>query len=174
MWCSSDELTLARSRSHLLYVHVTTGIATALSGIGIIIGEPLASIAVVCGFSSASLTAFSKKTWNRNLPCHCHTKLYQQVGFDSSWCYMASISIDIDLMYITCLCSVSVSEGKRASGLTAVWVARNRFAVLDRTHNVRCDHWFDILDMRLIVRTHWLVFLPWPFFCLNSLHYWGS
>ena len=28
-------------------------------------------------------------------------------------------------------------EGKRSSGLTAVWVARNRFAVLDRTHAVR-------------------------------------
>ncbi|CAI9735621.1 coatomer subunit alpha-like isoform X1 [Octopus vulgaris] len=27
-------------------------------------------------------------------------------------------------------------EGKRSSGLTAVWVARNRFAVLDRTHLV--------------------------------------
>ncbi|XP_072049664.1 coatomer subunit alpha-like [Amphiura filiformis] len=27
-------------------------------------------------------------------------------------------------------------EGKRSSGLTAVWVARNRFAVMDRTHNV--------------------------------------
>jgi len=27
-------------------------------------------------------------------------------------------------------------EGKRSSGLTAVWVARNRFAVLDRTHSV--------------------------------------
>ncbi|KAK3106032.1 hypothetical protein FSP39_011311 [Pinctada imbricata] len=27
-------------------------------------------------------------------------------------------------------------EGKRSSGLTAVWVARNRFAVLDRTHNI--------------------------------------
>lgn len=27
-------------------------------------------------------------------------------------------------------------EGKRSSGLSAVWVARNRFAVLDRTHNV--------------------------------------
>uniref|UniRef100_A0A2R5L8Q5 Coatomer subunit alpha n=1 Tax=Ornithodoros turicata TaxID=34597 RepID=A0A2R5L8Q5_9ACAR len=27
-------------------------------------------------------------------------------------------------------------EGKRSSGLTAVWVARNRFAVLDRNHNV--------------------------------------
>ncbi|XP_076809045.1 coatomer subunit alpha-like [Clavelina lepadiformis] len=27
-------------------------------------------------------------------------------------------------------------EGKRASGLTAVWVARNRFAILDRTHTI--------------------------------------
>lgn len=27
-------------------------------------------------------------------------------------------------------------EGRRSSGLTAVWVARNRFAVLDRTHSV--------------------------------------
>ncbi|KAJ8268561.1 hypothetical protein COCON_G00137330 [Conger conger] len=28
-------------------------------------------------------------------------------------------------------------EGKRSSGLTAVWVARNRFAVLDRMHSVQ-------------------------------------
>lgn len=28
-------------------------------------------------------------------------------------------------------------EGKRSSGLTAVWVARNRFAVLDRTHSIQ-------------------------------------
>ncbi|XP_022308214.2 coatomer subunit alpha-like [Crassostrea virginica] len=27
-------------------------------------------------------------------------------------------------------------EGKRSSGLSAIWVARNRFAVLDRTHNI--------------------------------------
>ena len=27
-------------------------------------------------------------------------------------------------------------EGKRSSGLTAIWVARNRFAVLDRSHSV--------------------------------------
>merc|ERR1719192_734674 len=27
-------------------------------------------------------------------------------------------------------------EGKRSSGLTAIWVARNRFAVLDRTHSL--------------------------------------
>lgn len=30
----------------------------------------------------------------------------------------------------------SAPEGKRSSGLTAVWVARNRFAVLDRMHSV--------------------------------------
>ncbi|XP_064643414.1 coatomer subunit alpha-like isoform X3 [Lineus longissimus] len=30
----------------------------------------------------------------------------------------------------------SSPEGKRSSGLTAVWVARNRFAVLDRTHTI--------------------------------------
>jgi len=27
-------------------------------------------------------------------------------------------------------------ENKRSSGITAIWVARNRFAVLDRTHSV--------------------------------------
>lgn len=27
-------------------------------------------------------------------------------------------------------------DGKRSAGLTAVWVARNRFAVLDKTHSV--------------------------------------
>merc|ERR1712157_398011 len=27
-------------------------------------------------------------------------------------------------------------EGKRSSGLTSVWVARNRFAVLDRSHTI--------------------------------------
>lgn len=31
---------------------------------------------------------------------------------------------------------VTAPEGKRSSGLSAVWVARNRFAVLDRTHSV--------------------------------------
>jgi len=28
-------------------------------------------------------------------------------------------------------------DNKRSSGVTAMWVARNRFAVLDRTHSVR-------------------------------------
>ena len=28
------------------------------------------------------------------------------------------------------------ADGKRSSGLTAIWVARNRFAVLDRTHSL--------------------------------------
>nr|XP_039274380.1 LOW QUALITY PROTEIN: coatomer subunit alpha-like [Styela clava] len=32
--------------------------------------------------------------------------------------------------------SPDAPEGKRSSGLTAVWVARNRFAVLDRTHTI--------------------------------------
>ncbi|ESO90102.1 hypothetical protein LOTGIDRAFT_218145 [Lottia gigantea] len=32
--------------------------------------------------------------------------------------------------------SPDAPEGKRSSGLTAVWVARNRFAVLDRTHSI--------------------------------------
>lgn len=32
--------------------------------------------------------------------------------------------------------ALSAPEGKRSSGLTAVWVARNRFAVLDRMHSV--------------------------------------
>ena len=29
-------------------------------------------------------------------------------------------------------------EGKRSAGINTVWVARNRFAVLDRTQTVRC------------------------------------
>lgn len=33
--------------------------------------------------------------------------------------------------------SPDAPEGKRSSGVTAVWVARNRFAVLDRSHTVR-------------------------------------
>lgn len=32
--------------------------------------------------------------------------------------------------------SVPESEGKRSAGVTALWVARNRLAVLDRTHQV--------------------------------------
>lgn len=32
--------------------------------------------------------------------------------------------------------SFAAPEGRRSSGLTSVWVARNRFAVLDRTHSV--------------------------------------
>ena len=33
--------------------------------------------------------------------------------------------------------SPDAPEGKRSSGVTAVWVARNRFAVLDRSHTVK-------------------------------------
>ena len=32
------------------------------------------------------------------------------------------------------------SDAKRASGVTAIWVARNRFAVLDRNHTVISSH----------------------------------
>ncbi len=32
---------------------------------------------------------------------------------------------------------ISAPEGRRSSGLNAVWVARNRFAVLDKNHVVR-------------------------------------
>ena len=28
------------------------------------------------------------------------------------------------------------TDGKRSSGMTAIWIARNRFAVLDRTHQI--------------------------------------
>ena len=47
------------------------------------------------------------------------------------------VSVKRDLtVYGFIFCFVSVSEGKRAGGVAAVWVARNRFAVLDRTHTV--------------------------------------
>jgi len=32
--------------------------------------------------------------------------------------------------------AVADAESKRSSGLTAVWLARNRFAVLDKMHQV--------------------------------------
>ncbi|KAJ7307546.1 hypothetical protein JRQ81_009571 [Phrynocephalus forsythii] len=35
-----------------------------------------------------------------------------------------------------CKSNWAAPEGKRSSGLTAVWVARNRFAVLDRMHSI--------------------------------------
>ena len=38
-------------------------------------------------------------------------------------------------LWSVCVCGADV-EGKRSSGLTAVWLARNRFAVLDKTHQV--------------------------------------
>ena len=34
------------------------------------------------------------------------------------------------------LSSFSVVEGKRSAGLTAIWLARNRFAMLDKSHQV--------------------------------------
>lgn len=40
------------------------------------------------------------------------------------------------LLLFLSIFSSAAPEGKRSAGLTAVWVARNRFAVLDRTHTV--------------------------------------
>lgn len=37
---------------------------------------------------------------------------------------------------IACYCLHLVVEGKRSPALTAVWLARNRFAMLDKTHQV--------------------------------------
>ena len=61
--------------------------------------------------------------------------LYHQVNnnLSSFQCPCQVKKISIVLLWL----KFAVSEGKRASGLTAVWVARNRFAVLDRTHTVR-------------------------------------
>ena len=43
------------------------------------------------------------------------------------------------LIVICCMCNADV-ESKRASGLTAIWLARNRFAVLDKTSQVTDGH----------------------------------
>jgi hypothetical protein len=32
---------------------------------------------------------------------------------------------------------IKAPEGRRSSGLAAIWVARNRFAVLDKNHTVK-------------------------------------
>lgn len=42
-----------------------------------------------------------------------------------------------EVLFAACVLLFPAPEGKRSSGLTAVWVARNRFAVLDRMHSVR-------------------------------------
>ena len=34
------------------------------------------------------------------------------------------------------VCLLVAVDGKRSSGLVAVWLARNRFVVLDKTHQV--------------------------------------
>ena len=43
------------------------------------------------------------------------------------------------MIVICCMCNTDV-ESKRASGLTAIWLARNRFAVLDKTSQVADGH----------------------------------
>ena len=60
--------------------------------------------------------------------------LYHQVN--NLWPFQCPYQVKMINIVLLWL-KFAVSEGKRASGLTAVWVARNRFAVLDRTHTVR-------------------------------------
>ena len=43
------------------------------------------------------------------------------------------------MIVICCMCNADV-ESKRASGLTAIWLARNRFAVLHKTSQVTDGH----------------------------------
>ncbi|KAK2187376.1 hypothetical protein NP493_168g04047 [Ridgeia piscesae] len=49
---------------------------------------------------------------------------------ESSTCDLYAIPKNTDSQH------PDAAEGKRSSGLTAVWVARNRFAVLDRNHSI--------------------------------------
>ena len=130
------KLNLTKSSQVLIY-YAMTGIATALSGIGKINGVPLVSIAAVCSFSSASLTVYSKYPETKTLLVVAQQNSIGKLVSKSGDVILCWLQYGLTTVYIACLCSVSVSEGKRASGLTAVWVARNRFAVLDRTHNVR-------------------------------------
>ena len=44
--------------------------------------------------------------------------------------------------------NMSDVEGKRSSGLTAIWLARNRFAVMDKTHQV---NYLSVVDDFLLV-----------------------
>lgn len=48
------------------------------------------------------------------------------------------LAVELSLLFagVSGSCLAVVVEGKRSSGLTAVWLARNRFAVLDKTHQV--------------------------------------
>lgn len=52
----------------------------------------------------------------------------------------------LDVVHYNSLYLTLAPEGKRSVGLSAIWVARNRFAVLDRTHTVH--------NFLLLVRVH--------------------
>ena len=57
-------------------------------------------------------------------------------------------------------------EGKRSSGLTAIWVARNRFAVLDRSHSVSVffSFFFSILLNKSIKESFFFCFFDGEIF----------
>lgn len=65
---------------------------------------------------------------------------------------------------------ISAPEGKRSSGLTAVWVARNRFAVLDRMHSVSVSGHFK--NVICSVFTMCVPFFPTFLFCSCWLRTW--
>lgn len=78
-------------------------------------------------------TQFPKKVTLRTLMVKNQTKNLPAVFFFP----LLFIYVSVSLGPHTRVClSFSAPEGKRSSGLTAVWVARNRFAVLDRMHSV--------------------------------------
>ena len=62
-------------------------------------------------------------------------------------------------------------EGKRSSGVTAIWVARNRFAVLDRSHSVRENILFAALSKYIFHLSLWCseMCLSMPFLVTNCL-----
>ena len=54
---------------------------------------------------------------------------YRTQNAENSTYDLYPVSADEDSSHVN-------SEGKRSSGLTAIWVARNRFAVLDKSHSL--------------------------------------
>ena len=51
------------------------------------------------------------------------------------------IFLHFKILFLSLSLSLSLSsvvESKRSPGLAAVWVARNKFAVLDKNHQVNC------------------------------------
>jgi coatomer protein complex subunit alpha (xenin) len=54
-------------------------------------------------------------------------------NLDNSIYELYSVPVEAD-------CPQDGGDGKRSTGVTAIWVARNRFAVLDRNHTVCHDY----------------------------------